>query len=132
MTTAERRGAKVLVVEDDPWTRTVMTALLAGEGFCVLEAKNGEEGLELSAQHLPDVVLLDLALPKLSGLDVLRELRSKPATEKIPVLVVSAYSDLLAQEDADKVCGTVQKPFDYDVLVQQVERASAHTLALST
>jgi two-component system chemotaxis response regulator CheY len=130
MTMGEPRSAKVLVVDDDPWTRTMMTALLAGEGFAVLEAKNGEEGLEMSARLTPDVVLLDLALPTLSGLDVLRELRSKPATAKIPVLVVSAYSDLLAQEDADRVAGTLRKPFDYDQLVQQVQRASATALAL--
>jgi CheY-like chemotaxis protein len=62
----------VLVIEDDPWTRTVTTALLAGEGYAVIEAKNGEEGLARTAEHGPDVVLLDLALPTMSGLDVLR------------------------------------------------------------
>src|SRR5207342_2433691 len=84
----------VLVIEDDPWTRTITTALLAGEGFAVVEAKNGEEGLTLARQHTPDAVLLDLALPTKSGLDVLRELKSDDATAAIPVIIVSAYGML--------------------------------------
>src|SRR5215471_14565493 len=81
----------VLVIEDDPWTRTITTALLAGEGFGVVEAKNGEEGLQQARAHGPDAILLDLALPTKSGLDVLRELKSEALTRDIPVIVVSAY-----------------------------------------
>src|SRR5258708_36150939 len=78
----------VLVIEDDPWTRTITTALLAGEGFGVVEAKNGEEGLTQARTHAPDAILLDLALPTKSGLEVLRELKSEPITQDIPVIVV--------------------------------------------
>ena len=76
MTVATTGQKTVLVIEDDPWTRTITTALLAGEGFAVVEAKNGEEGLSLAREHGPDAVLLDLALPTKSGLEVLRELKS--------------------------------------------------------
>ena len=91
MTVATSDQKTVLVIEDDPWTRTITTALLAGEGFAVVEAKNGEEGLSLARQHAPDAVLLDLALPTKSGLEVLRELKGDVATDAIPVIVVSAY-----------------------------------------
>jgi CheY-like chemotaxis protein len=114
----------VLVIEDDPWTRTITTALLAGEGFGVVEAKNGEEGLNQARTHAPDAILLDLALPTKSGLEVLRELKSDPVTQDIPVIVVSAYGALMSDEDAHQAAGVIQKPFDYDDLVSQVSRAT--------
>ena len=121
----------VLVIEDDPWTRTITTALLAGEGFAVVEAKNGEEGLSLARQHSPHAVLLDLALPTMSGLEVLRELKNDAATESIPVIIVSAYGMLMNEQDARQTAGIIQKPFDYDDLVGQVERATARNLAVA-
>jgi CheY-like chemotaxis protein len=124
MTVAETGQKTVLVIEDDPWTRTITTALLAGEGFAVVEAKNGEEGLRYAAQHTPDVVLLDLALPTKSGLEVLRELKGNRATRPIPVIVVSAYGSLMNEQDAHQAAGVIQKPFDYDDLVSQVEQAT--------
>ncbi len=114
----------VLVIEDDPWTRTITTALLAGEGFAVVEAKNGEEGLKQARAHAPDAILLDLALPTKSGLDVLRELKGESCTQEIPVIVVSAYGTLMNESDAQNTAGVIQKPFDYDDLVGQVERAT--------
>ncbi len=105
--TVETSGQKtVLVIEDDPWTRTITTALLAGEGFAVVEAKNGEEGLNKARQHSPDAVLLDLALPTKSGLEVLRELKSDVSTLGIPVIVVSAYGSLMNEDDAHQTAAT--------------------------
>jgi CheY-like chemotaxis protein len=115
----------VLVIEDDPWTRTITTALLAGEGFAVVEAKNGEEGLRQAHEHAPDAILLDLALPTKSGLEVLRELKKEDSTREIPVIVVSAYSTLMNATDALHADGVIQKPFDYDDLVGQVSRATS-------
>ena len=80
MTVATTGQKTILVIEDDPWTRTITTALLAGEGFAVVEAKNGEEGLRRAHEHAPDAVLLDLALPTKSGLEVLRELKRDIST----------------------------------------------------
>jgi DNA-binding response OmpR family regulator len=125
MTVATPGQKTILVIEDDPWTRTITTALLAGEGFAVVEAKNGEEGLDKAREHAPDAVLLDLALPTKSGLEVLRELKSDVATDSIPVIVVSAYGSLMNETDAHHTVGVIQKPFDYDDLVGQVERATA-------
>src|SRR5215472_10800561 len=121
----------VLVIEDDPWTRTITTALLAGEGFAVVEAKNGEEGLNQAREHAPDAVLLDLALPTKSGLEVLRELKGDARTQDIPVIVVSAYGTLMNEQDAHQTAGVIQKPFDYDDLVGQVERATARGFAVA-
>jgi DNA-binding response OmpR family regulator len=124
MTVATIGQKTVLVIEDDPWTRTITTALLAGEGFAVVEAKNGEEGLQQARAHMPDAILLDLALPTKSGLDVLRELKGEASTQAIPVIVVSAYGSLMNESDAHHAAGVIQKPFDYDDLVGQVARAT--------
>ena len=128
MTVATLGQKTVLVIEDDPWTRTITTALLAGEGFAVVEAKNGEEGLNQAREHAPDAVLLDLALPTKSGLEVLRELKGDARTQDIPVIVVSAYGTLMNDSDAQHAAGVIQKPFDYDDLVGQVERATSRSL----
>ena len=128
MTVANVGQKTVLVIEDDPWTRTITTALLAGEGFAVVEAKNGEEGLKLARAHSPSAILLDLALPTKSGLDVLRELKGDPPTRDIPVIIVSAYGTLMNETDAHHATGVIQKPFDYDDLVGQVERATTRSL----
>ena len=128
MTVATLGQKTVLVIEDDPWTRTITTALLAGEGFAVVEAKNGEEGLQQARTHAPDAILLDLALPTKSGLEVLRELKGDTATVAIPVIIVSAYGTLMNAADAHQAAGVIQKPFDYDDLVGQVGRATASSL----
>src|SRR6266542_739895 len=114
----------VLVIEDDRWTRSITTALLAGEGFAVVEAKDGEEGVQLAQRHLPDAIILDLALPTLSGLEVLRQLKSELLTQDIPVVIVSAYGSLMNENDSHLATGVIQKPFDYDELVAQIEQAT--------
>jgi DNA-binding response OmpR family regulator len=131
MTVANVGQKTVLVIEDDPWTRTITTALLAGEGFAVAEAKNGEEGLKLARAHSPNAILLDLALPTKSGLDVLRELKADLDTHDIPVIIVSAYGSLMNETDAHSATGVIQKPFDYDDLVRQVERATSRSLEVA-
>jgi DNA-binding response OmpR family regulator len=119
----------VLVVEDDPWTRTIVTALLASEGFAVLEASAGEQALRIARATLPDTVLLDLALPTKSGLDVLRELKDDHATRGIPVIVLSAYGSLMRDADVQLTEAVIDKPFDYDHLLGHVERTTGRTAA---
>ena len=110
--TTARPDKTVLVVEDDPWIRSLMADLLAGEGYAVVQASDGKAGLELAEQNEPDVILLDLAMPEKSGLDVLHELKSSKPTRDIPVIVVSAYAMLMMGSDARRADGVIQKPFD--------------------
>lgn len=114
------RPTVALVVEDDPATRSLETDILEDSGFVVLQARNGEDALRLAQERQPSVVLLDLALPTASGFDVLRSLRSRPATAQIPVVLVSAYAGLVEDCDRRGADACVQKPFDVDALVAQV------------
>ncbi len=115
---------RLLVVDDDPWTRTVMTALLVDEGYAVVQAKNGEDALEKASTERPDLVLLDLALPTMSGLDVLRELKTNEHTTEMPVFVLSAYANRMEQQDAERADAILQKPFDYDELMELIARTT--------
>lgn len=123
-TTTTRPQKTVLVVEDDPWIRSLMADLLAGEGYSVVQASDGKAGLDMAGESDPDVILLDLAMPEKSGLDVLHELKTSKPTRDIPVIVVSAYAMLMMGSDARRADGVIQKPFDLADLLLQVEQAA--------
>jgi len=89
----------ILVVEDELAFRRVYVDLLKSEGYNVLVAEDGEKGWELAYKELPDLVVLDLALPKLHGFDVLKNIRSSGVTKSIPVLVMTVLGE---QEDIRK------------------------------
>jgi len=82
--------SKVLLVDDSRFLRTANERTLLKAGYNVEVAPDGEEALELAAQAKYDLIILDMLLPKLSGVEVLRRLRSKPSTASIPVLVLSS------------------------------------------
>ena len=84
--------AKVLLVEDSKFLRIANERVLAKAGYEVSTAADGEEALRVAQDKLPDVILLDMLLPKLSGPEVLKALKSNPATMAIPVIVVSSLS----------------------------------------
>jgi DNA-binding response OmpR family regulator len=85
-------GKRLLLVEDDRFLRRACEASLRQRGYDVVTAADGEEGLRLARAEAPDLVLLDLLLPKLSGLEVLRSLRGDAATRDLPVLILSNSS----------------------------------------
>ena len=91
--TVRGRGTKVLLVEDEEALRRVMRDLLEREGYVVSEARDGIQALDEVDRHAPDVIVLDLNLPGLDGYSVLQQLRSRPATRDIPVMVLTAKGD---------------------------------------
>jgi CheY-like chemotaxis protein len=117
------RQKRVLVVEDDGWIRRVMRDLLSDEGYEVVEAADGRTAIRLVAEHCPDVMLLDLAMPDFSGADVLLELRSRRRTRALPVVVVSAYPRVLTTISAGSVSCVLMKPVHVDNLLSAVQRA---------
>jgi len=82
-----------LVIEDNPVAAGIYQSLLKAQGFTVEVASDGEAGMQMVKRMRPDVVLLDLILPKVDGADVLRQIRAMPETATMPVIIVSnAYS----------------------------------------
>jgi CheY-like chemotaxis protein len=86
-------GMRVLLVDDEEQLRRVMRDLLEREGYVVVEAGDGVEALDQVDRHAPDIIVLDLNLPGLDGFGVLSHLRSRRATEEIPVVVLTARGD---------------------------------------
>jgi CheY-like chemotaxis protein len=109
----------VLVVDDDPNIRKMVIAALKRDPtkYTFAEAANGRDALELMRDQLPDVVVLDLMMPLVSGWDVLRERAKDADLKKIPVIVVSANRDPeLATAIQAGICAFLPKPFDIGAL----------------
>ena len=117
------RDPKVVVVEDEADIREVLEHNLTREGFQVYSAADGEKGLRLVKEKLPDLVLLDLMLPGLDGLDVCRKMKADPETSSIAIVMVTAKG-----EESDIVLGLgvgaddyVSKPFSPKELIARVK-----------
>ena len=109
----------ILVVDDDPSIRKMIIAALKRDRteYTFVEAANGREALDLMRDQLPDVVVLDLMMPLVSGWDVLRERADDEELKKIPVIVVSANRDPeVANAVQGGICAFLPKPFDIGAL----------------
>jgi len=102
------KDLKILVIEDDAVHRAVLENILSDEGYCVVTADNGQEGLELVAKEAPDLVITDIRMPIKDGYTVCRELRDNPKTKYVPVVILTANHD-----PDDLVYGFEQGAFDY-------------------
>jgi len=112
----------VLLVEDEPAQREVLAYNLAAEGYRVAQAQDGEEALQLVAEAAPDLIVLDWMMPRVSGLEVCRRLKTRPETRAIPIIMLSAKS-----EEVDRVRGLetgaddyVTKPYSVTELMARV------------
>jgi CheY-like chemotaxis protein len=109
----------VLVVEDDPTLRELYRSALRGAGYAVVAVADGLDALRRVERDAPDAVVLDLALPRLGGRDVQKELKSAPDTKHIPIVVVSG-TDTSDLDPADFAC-VLNKPIDVDTLIVAVQ-----------
>jgi len=116
--TAER----ILVIEDNERNLKLVRDVLQYAGYQVLEARTGEDGVELAERSAPDLVLMDLQLPGIDGTEALRQLRHSPRTAAVPVVAVSAYA---MKDDRDRALragfdGYLEKPLSVRMLSDQV------------
>jgi CheY-like chemotaxis protein len=121
---------RVLVVDDDRATRILCTSVLQRDGFHVLEATNGQEGLELALDHAPDVVLLDISMPVLDGFGLAAALRADERTQDLPLIFVTAESDPLVKAKALETGahGFITKPFDPRIVSSFIHKLLAHAV----
>jgi len=113
---------KILVVDDEPPIVRLMEFILARQGHQMLVAVNGEEALEKVRSQNPDLVLLDIMMPRIDGYEVARTLRADPATQDLPIIMLSAKAQ---EEDIQKgidvgVNEYITKPFSPEQLVHVV------------
>lgn len=110
----------ILIIDDEPAIAEVVAEVLTDEGYMTLTASGGRDALALLAEHRPDLMLLDVYMPEMSGLDLLRQLRDDEALARIPVVMMTAgtLNDLeLSRSGATQV---LSKPFDVEALISTV------------
>ncbi|MBI5681913.1 MAG: response regulator [Deltaproteobacteria bacterium] len=124
-TTRVKRGSyTILVVDDDPKAVELMTGILTTEGFGVLKAFGGEEGIKFAVEREPDLIILDLMMPDISGFEVLENLRTHSYTKDIPVIIYTAKD--LTREDRIKldndVSKIITKEFSIEYILNEVRK----------
>jgi CheY-like chemotaxis protein len=113
----------VLVIEDYSDTRKLMTSLLRAHGYKVIEAKNGREGFLQANRTKPDLILMDLAMPELDGIEATRQMRQRHALSQTPIFAISAYAISEVKNDAIAAgCNEVfAKPVDIASLLDKIK-----------
>ncbi|MBI4342663.1 MAG: response regulator [Candidatus Omnitrophica bacterium] len=115
----------VLLVDDDEAMRKVMRRRVESWGYAALPAADGAEAIRLAASQRPDLVLLDVMMPGLDGLEVCRRLTQDPATRHIPVILISAKASQISGEQvaAAGAFASLQKPYDPSDLRRRMQDA---------
>ncbi|HAH06075.1 MAG TPA: hypothetical protein DCM05_06025 [Elusimicrobia bacterium] len=117
---------KILVVDDNSAFTELVEMVFGGE-FEVLKAADGQEGLKLAQERKPDVILLDVMMPKVSGLEMLRQLQAEPETRSIPVVVLTAsHFDPSTQgmfKEEPNVLSFLRKPCGIELMRSQIQLA---------
>ena len=115
---------RVLIVEDHDDTRAMYVAYLRHRGYDVVEAANGQDAQELALAHTPEVIVMDMALPRLDGWEVTRRLKAEPRTRQIPIVALTGHSlaDHEREARAAGCAGFLVKPCLPNVLASEIER----------
>ena len=119
---AKRETPLILIVEDYPDTRSLLSSLLRSKGYMVVEAGDGREGVQQANRTNPDLILMDLALPELDGVEATRQIRQRQSHSQTPIFAVSAFATSDVQQDAlDAGCNEVfTKPLEIEPFLGKI------------
>ena len=117
-------GEKILIVEDNPMNMELATDLLEASGYVVIQAGTAEEGVELARAELPDLILMDISLPGMDGLEATGVLKQDPATKDINIVILTAHAMKGDEEKALSAgcAGYITKPIDTRAFSRTVSR----------
>jgi len=121
----DKKDRHVLIVEDDDLMRDELSHAFSEHGYAVSTAKSGEEAIVLALEREPDLIILDIMLPRMSGLETLKKLRSDPEGERTPVLILSNLSNDTALAEAIEIGGTdylLKADWTLDDVLKKVEQ----------
>lgn len=120
---SETRETLILIVDDSPINATILKTILTRQGYSVIRAKNGLVGLEMAERHIPDLILLDLEMPVLDGYEVCRSLKNNEKLKQIPILIVSALSQISSKVSCFELGAAdyITKPFKVEEVVARVK-----------
>ena len=128
-----RSGPRILVVDDTPAVLDIVRKCLEGEGYYVATCLESRHAVRMAQEEHPDVIMLDVVMPEVSGWEVLALLRDWPEFKLTPVIVCTAYVEealgrLAELKGPDQHLGLLPKPFDLDELIEVVGSVTAATL----
>src|SRR5580704_14851737 len=128
--TKEKTTVTILVVEDNAVTRQIVRLSLAAQGYKILEAEDGATAIAKMAEHHPDLIIQDLALPDIDGLTLAQTLHGLPGREDIPIVAFSAFFDRLEEARATEAIfkAFIPKPIEPSKLVALIKRLTAATV----
>jgi CheY-like chemotaxis protein len=112
---------QILIVDDDPMIRFLVQEYLSASGFQVTACSSGSEALSVFASSPPDLVVLDMQMPEMNGLEVLARVRELPHGESVPVLLLSANASEARSEDGPNPDQFLEKPFQMSDLLEAVK-----------
>ena len=114
---------KILVIDDDELQQEILQAILQSRAYYVSRAGDGEQGVALAQETKPDLIIVDLSMPKMTGLEVISQLRGHPDTKATPIVMVTGHLGSDSRDDAHMAgCDRyVTKPVDRELLLQAVE-----------
>lgn len=121
--------ATILIIDDEVRLRANLCDVLGFEGFTVIEADNGIEGLQKAQDDQPDLALCDIAMPGLDGYQFLQRLRNDPQTADMPVVLLTARADRASAERAKSLGanGYIKKPFTFDEVLTVIQNLLGET-----
>lgn len=124
----------ILVVDDDESVLSFLAFSLKGDGFTVIDAKDAEHGLAALNTRKPDLILLDIMLPKMDGFTMCKKVRDMPGFERVPILFITAYADPSSLQKTQQAGaqGLIEKPIMYSELLVQVLEALSGRFSLPT
>jgi two-component system chemotaxis response regulator CheY len=122
----------ILVIEDNAITRQIIRLSLSAQGYSIVEAEDGANAISKMAEHQPDLVIQDLALPDMDGLTLAQTLHSLPGRENVPIVAFSAFVDRLEEARATEALfkAFVPKPIEPSKLVALIKRLTAATMLI--
>jgi DNA-binding response OmpR family regulator len=116
------RTGRILVIEDNRDSRDILSKLLRMSGYDVLSAADGENGYEQAISSQPDLIITDINMPRMDGIEFLRKVRGDDALAKTPILVITAFGASAAREAVEAGAdAAAEKPFDFDRFLKTVE-----------
>lgn len=128
MTQPPDKGKAILVIDDFGDVRAMLRTYLEGHGYRVLEATNGREGIELAARMKPDLILMDLHMPVVNGIEATRQIHRTESLSSVPIVLISAHGEwgieLFSrhQELIQDNVRYISKPIDLDLLTATIDR----------
>lgn len=122
VTSSEKK--KILVVDDDPTTLKMLEGILGAAGYDVMRASTGQDAITMASEQRPDLLVLDIELPGMDGINVAFKLKEQPETKDIPIIFLSSLTgkEIIREAAATSGSSFLRKPLNKDVLLREIEK----------